>query len=87
MTSLQFCWEPYVKYIVPLVLVLVFNTANSREVFTISRSDEDFSSSSVQFNDISATKENPERTKVKPTNRRILKNVRLISDIGKVLFF
>ena len=87
MTSLQFCWEPYVKYIVPLVLVLVFNTANSREVFTISRSDEDFSSSSVQFNDISATKENLERTKVKPTNRRILKNVRLISDIGKVLFF
>ena len=87
MTSLQFCWEPYVKCIVPLVLVLVFNTANSREVFTISRSDEDFSSSSVQFNDISATKENLERTKVKPTNRRILKNVRLISDIGKVLFF
>ena len=87
MTSLQFCWEPYVKYIVPLVLVLVLNTANSREVFTISRSDEDFSSSSVQFNDISATKENLERTKVKPTNRRILKNVRLISDIGKVLFF
>ena len=83
MTSLQFCWEPYVKYIVPLVLVLVLNTANSREVFTISRSDEDFSSSSVQFNDISATKENLERTKVKPTNRRILKNVRLISDIGK----